>query len=171
MKTYSKSESIDSFLRNCVGKAPGIRYREFLRMTGLSNGVLSYHLAALERDKLIRIERHGRITRYYPADIPEKESKVLGYMRHGSVRKAMVFLLENEYCTFKEIVEIMGKAPSTVSAHLKRLKDAGIVSVRYGETNLYRLVDATLVSEILSKYKESFTDKVVDNYIGMVDEF
>jgi hypothetical protein len=40
-----------------------------------------------------------------------------------------------------------------------------IISVRYGE---YKL--AELVAEVLSKYKASFVDKVVDNYISMVEE-
>ena len=33
---------------------PGIRYRELLRMTGLSNGVLSYHLRFLDNSGKIQ---------------------------------------------------------------------------------------------------------------------
>jgi DNA-binding transcriptional ArsR family regulator len=72
--------------------------------------------------------------------------------------------------TFNEIVDHTGKAPSTVSSHLKRLKEAGIVSVRYGECHLYRLVERDVVAEVLSKYKASFVDKVVDNYTQMLEE-
>jgi predicted transcriptional regulator len=35
-------------LLNHIEQAPGIRYRELLRLTGFVNGVLTYHLAALE---------------------------------------------------------------------------------------------------------------------------
>jgi DNA-binding transcriptional ArsR family regulator len=72
--------------------------------------------------------------------------------------------------TFNEIVDHTGKAPSTVSSHLKRLKEADIIAVRYGECHLYRLVDRDLVAEVLSKYKASFVDKVVDNYSQMIEE-
>jgi DNA-binding transcriptional ArsR family regulator len=73
-------------------------------------------------------------------------------------------------CTFSEIVEHTGKAPSTVSAHLKRLKEAGIINVRYGEYQLYSLANRDLVAEVLSKYRPALADKVVDNYVEMLDE-
>jgi DNA-binding transcriptional ArsR family regulator len=72
--------------------------------------------------------------------------------------------------TFNEIVDHTGKAPSTVSCHLKRLRKAGIVSVRYGEQQIYRLVEKDFVADVLSKYKSSFVDKAVDNYTEMMDE-
>src|ERR671925_473282 len=40
-----------------IEQNPGIRYRELARLTGLVNGVLSYHLALLQRSNLaLRIE-------------------------------------------------------------------------------------------------------------------
>ena len=39
-ETHSTQDKIVKY----VNEIPGIRYRELLRMTGLSNGVLSYHL-------------------------------------------------------------------------------------------------------------------------------
>ena len=36
-----------------IEENPGIRYRELLRMTGLANGVLTYHLAALEKSGVV----------------------------------------------------------------------------------------------------------------------
>ena len=149
---------------------PGIRYRELLRQTGLVNGVLTYHLAALEKANVIKVDRGLRITRYYPVNISEKESAILKYVRHEPIRQIVLFILEHDMPTFNEIVDHTGKAPSTVSSHLKRLKEAGIVSVRYGECHLYRLVDRDLVAEVLSKYKASFVDKVVDNYSQMIEE-
>jgi predicted transcriptional regulator len=49
-----------------IEQTPGIRYRELLRLTGLVNGVLTYHLAALERANVIKVNRESRMTRYYP---------------------------------------------------------------------------------------------------------
>lgn len=57
-----------------------------------------------------------------------------------------------------------------MSSHLKRLKKAGIVSVRYGEYQLYRLAERDLVADVLSKYRSSLVDRVVDNYAEMVEE-
>ena len=162
---------VKAILLEHIERNPGIRYRELLRLTGLVNGVLTYHVAALEKSGTIRVDRQSRMTRYYTVSVPENESNVLKYIRHEPARQIVLFILDHDLCTFNEIVDHLGKAPSTASSHLKRLKDAGIVSVRYGEHyQLYRLADRELVAEVLSKYKASFVDKVVDNYADMMEE-
>jgi predicted transcriptional regulator len=153
-----------------IEENPGIRYRELLRMTGLVNGVLTYHLAALEKADAVKVGRQSRMTMYYPLSVSDNESAVLKYVRHEPVREIMLFILDHGMCTFNEIVNHTKKAPSTVSSHLKRLKKAGIVSVRYGEYQLYSLADKDLVYEVLSKYQASLADKIVDNYAEMVQE-
>ena len=162
--------SIPDLLLAHVTSEPGIRYRELLRLTNLVNGVLTYHLSALEKSGVIRVDRQIGATRYYPLNIPESESYILGFVRQGPVREIISFILANDSCTFVELVDHTGKAPSTVSAHLKRLKEAGIVRVRYGEYHLYSLANRDLVADVLSKYRASYSDKVVDNYVEMIDE-
>jgi predicted transcriptional regulator len=154
-----------------IEQTPGIRYRELLRLTGLVNGVLTYHLAALEKANVIKVDRESRITRYYPVGVSDKESAILKFVRHEPTREILLFILEHDMCTFNEIADHMGKAPSTVSSHLKRLKEARIISVRHGEYHqLYCIVEKDLLAEVLSKYTASFVDKVVDNYTEMLEE-
>jgi DNA-binding transcriptional ArsR family regulator len=154
-----------------IEETPGIRYRELLRLTGLVNGVLSYHLSALERTNVIKVNRESRVTRYYPLNVSDKESSILKFVRHEPIKQILLFILEHDMCTFNEIVDHTGKAPSTVSSHLKRLRGAEIVLVRHGEYHqLYRVAEGDLVVEVLSKYIASFTDKVVDNYTEMLEE-
>ena len=52
-ETHSTQDKIIKY----VNEIPGIRYRELLRMTGLSNGVLSYHLRSLDNSRKIRVNR------------------------------------------------------------------------------------------------------------------
>ena len=155
-----------------IYKTPGIRYKELLRLTRLKNGVLSYHLTILERLNKIRIDRHNnRVTRYYVVNISKQESDIIGCLRNKVTRKIAIFILQHDSCIFNEIVDYTNKAPSTVSWHLKRLKDAGIISIISGEKHqLYRVVDGEGVANILYKYKESFVDKVVNNYTEMMEE-
>jgi DNA-binding transcriptional ArsR family regulator len=110
------------------------------------------------------------MTRYYPLSVSDGESAILKYVRHEPVREIMLFILDHSMCTFGEIVDHVNKAPSTVSSHLKRLKEAGIVSVRYGEYQLYSLANKDLVYDVLSKYQASLADRIVDNYAEMVQE-
>lgn len=170
MEQVSETNDTKSLLLRIVDQNPGIRYRELLRMTGFVNGVLTYHLAALEKSDRIRAHRESRVTRYYPPQVSEKESSVLKYVRHGPIKDMLMFIFENEHCTFSEIVEHSQKAPSTVSSHLKRLRDDGIIAVRYGEYHLYRIADRELFSDVLWKFRPTYVDKVVDNFAGAVEE-
>ena len=47
----------DKLLRYINGN-PGIRYRELLRLSNLTNGVLAYHLALLEKSERIQVDRN-----------------------------------------------------------------------------------------------------------------
>jgi DNA-binding transcriptional ArsR family regulator len=168
--TESAADTRVLLMKN-IEQTPGIRYRELLRLTGLVNGVLSYHLSALERTNLIKVNRESRITRYYPVNVSDKESAILKFVRREPIRQILLFILEHDMCTFNEIVDHTGKAPSTVSSHLKRLRGAGIILIRHGEYHqLYRVAEGDLIAEVLSKYTASFIDKVVDNYTEMLEE-
>lgn len=154
-----------------IEQTPGIRYRELLRLTGLVNGVLTYHLAALERANVIKVIRESRMTRYYPVSVSDQESAILKFIRREPIRQILLFVLEHDMCTFNEIVVHTQKAPSTVSSHLMRLREAGVILIRHGEYHqLYRVAESELVAEVLSKYTTSFVDKVVDNYTEMLEE-
>jgi predicted transcriptional regulator len=170
-KNIDKDDTKEVILEN-IYNTPGIRYKELLRLTRLKNGVLSYHLTILERLNKIRIDRYNnRVTRYYIINIPKEESDIIGCFRNKVTRKMAIFILQHDSCIFNEIVDHMNKAPSTVSWHLKRLRDAGIISIISGEKHqLYRVVDREIIANILYKYKESFVDKVVNNYTEMMEE-
>jgi DNA-binding transcriptional ArsR family regulator len=165
-----QAKSTPDLLLAQIAREPGIRYRELLRLTGLVNGVLTYHLSSLEKTGAIRVERQSGATRYYHVGVPESESQVLRFVRNEPVREIISFMIEKDSCTFAEIVDHTGKAPSTVSSHLKRLKEAGLVHVRYGEYQLYSLASRDLISDVMSRYRPTLADKIVDNYVEMLDE-
>lgn len=148
-------------LQDHISYVPGIRYRELSMLSGFSNGVLSYHLTGLEEMGLIRVQRKNRKnTRYYPKDIPEMESAVLPHLRHEPLREIILFILENRHCKFSDIVNYTGKAMSTVSLHLSKLKQEDIVSVRrIGNNFLYSLANPELIENVTSKYNIRLIDK------------
>ena len=157
-----------------VNEIPGIRYRELLRMTGVSNGVLSYHLRLLDNSGRIRINRvNNRVTRYFSYDVSTHESYVIGLLRQETTRKIILYILEKGECGFHDIMIHTKKVPSTISWHLTRLKAANIVKVRkQNEFNYYEIgMDRLILQDLLSKYTISFTEKIVDNYVDMINEF
>lgn len=140
-----------------IGREPGVRYRELLRLAGLTNGTLEYHLRMLEAGNKIKVAReNGRRARYYPSDILEDESRILGYLRNKASREIILFILENDLCTFQEILKHIDKSKSTLSWHLKRLSEDEIISIvnRLGR-QLYRIANEEIVSDILYRYRES----------------
>lgn len=166
---YQLSDSQSNILKIIIHN-PGIRYKELTRKTGFVNGVLTYHLKILEQIGCINKFNHSNITRYYSINIPSQDLKVLSHLRVPSEKDIILFILDHDFCTFNEIVEYSRKAPSTISWHLKRLCQDGIVAVHSGEYNLYRITDKRLISLTLDKYKESFADKVVNNLLYIADE-
>lgn len=165
-----KLNDSQSNILKAISKYPGVRYKELARNTGLANGVLTYHLNILEQFGYLNKFRHNNVTRYYPLNIPNRDLKIISHLRVYSEKNIILFLLGHDFCTFNEIVEYSRKAPSTVSWHLKRLCEGGILVVHHGEYNLYRINDKKLVNQMLHKYKESFTDKVVNNFVDIASE-
>lgn len=161
----------DSLL-NYISINPGIRYRELLRVSGSGNGVLTYHLFMLERMGKIRVHRiRNKITRYYLSQIPDKDTKMLSSLKNKVARQLVMYILTHDMCSFSSIVECGGKSPSTISWHLNRLRETGIISVETSErSQLYTLTNSREVKKILRCYKRAFMDKSVDNYVEMMNQ-
>jgi predicted transcriptional regulator len=140
-----------------INECPGIRYRELLRSTGLSNGVLSFHLKKLQKSKLLRAKRIGyKVKRYYPIAVKANESDILDHIMHPTRRKIIFFLLTNSKCKLKEIAYCIDRAKSTTSFQLKSLKHAGIISVLgegYKNKQFYRLKNKSRIIRTVKKYK------------------
>jgi predicted transcriptional regulator len=169
-----KTNSIQDKIVKCVNEIPGIRYRELLRITGISDGVLSYHLNLLDNSGKIRVNRvNNRVTRYFSYDVSLHETYVIGLLRQETSRKIIMYILEKGTCGFNDIIIHTRKVPSTISWHMARLKAANIVKVRKQyEFNYYEIgMDRLILQDLLSKYKSNFTEKIVDDYIDMINEF
>ena len=114
----------------------------------------------------------GGWPRDFPLDMEAEEARIMGHIRNISSRQIVLFILEHDLCTFGEILEHMKKAPSTISWHLKRLVETEVISIIHGqELQLYKISNIRLVSNVLSKYKDSVSDKVADEYYEMFGEF
>lgn len=169
----ASSTDVRDEIYNFINKNPGIRYRELLRLVRISNGVLTYHLGMLEKFGQIKVQRQSnkKVTRYFVANISKQDSHIIGCFRSRITRSIIIFILKNDYCTFNEIVEYVERAPSTISWHIKRLRDIGILRVIYGNNRLlYSITDKVKVDNVLLHYKETFTDRVIDDYAEMVDK-
>ena len=153
-RTIKINENKSKILKHIV-KNPGVRYRELLRLTGLANGVLSYHLKILEESRRIKVNRdENRVTRYYPKAIKTKEFHVIASIRNNTTRQIIELLLKQDRSTFKDIVKHTNKVPSTVSWHLKRLANVKIISISHNNLHVYKLRNKEKVCKIVAKYRK-----------------
>jgi predicted transcriptional regulator len=127
-----------------------------LRATGLANGTLEHQLALLERLGLLRAHRSGVFTRYYNSDVSKADAELLYYLKQRTYREIIRLLLLNNTSggsfTFQKIVQMIGKAPSTVSPQLGKLIDHKVV--RFDKKRAYYIVNNKhAIKRLLSKYK------------------
>ncbi|MFN4336821.1 MAG: winged helix-turn-helix transcriptional regulator [Candidatus Nitrosocaldus sp.] len=162
------SNNIRNTILECIKRNPGIRYRELLRLLGLTNGVLSYHLYRLESEQMIRIDRDKGMTRYYVSDVEYNEAKILGMLRIPTTRRIVSYMLENDgSSTLDELAFMLGKAPSTIFWHMKRLVEKGLVD-KYDYK--YVLRNKHLIAGIFARYREQLIEKVADNYTDIMED-
>lgn len=151
-RTISPRDWKKRMLLKYINNSPGIRYRELLRATGFPNGVMAYHLKILEKSKQMKVSRQYRkITRYYPLKTTAKESRIIEFMKRPTDRRIILFILQHDRCQFNDIELYIKRASSTVSWHLSRLREAGIISMR---RQTYRLNNRTLVISLTNKIKQ-----------------
>ena len=155
-----RNEQRNSQLASIISKNPGIKFREIMRVTGMKNGVLSHHLAKLEKSGTVQVHRSTRQTRFYPLHITENESKVISALRRETPRNIISSLILDDNLEFNEIVKKVNKAPSTVSLYLSQLVEDGIVSVHFLERKkTYKIQDKTLVDNLIEDYRPSMLEK------------
>ena len=157
-----------------INRFPGVRYRELMRLTGFSNGVLSFHLNLLDHSGKVKIDRiNNRVTRYYSREISVEESRILAILRQKSTRNVLLYISDHNWCTFNEIVRYTNKVPSTISWHLTRLKESNFIRVRrQKDYNIYGLaIDKTVLLNTLQKYNNCLKYDLVEEYVEMMEEF
>ena len=137
-------------------KSPGIRYRQLLRSTGLSNGTLSHILKALEISKYIVVSKveNKKVVSYFPKETRTRESRVMANLTNETDMKIVMNLLAQGESSFTDITKHINKSPSTVSWHISRLRNANIVTSMHYNNRLstYKLKDKKFMSELVHKY-------------------
>ena len=152
-----------------VRKNAGGHMREIQRVSGMSYGVVSYHLSYLSKHNLIKEERDGSYVRYYPVTIDFRDEKLLALLRQRSVRTILLFVVTHEGCSHQEISAGVSLSPSTTTWHLKKLIDNRIiVSDKKIKGKAYSLdVPKEHIMNLLITYQESFLDSLVDGLLEL----
>ncbi len=155
-----------------VVQNPGVHLREIERLTNLPLGVVRYHLERLQREELIFAEEDRYFKRFFPKGrIPNVPTQYFTVLRQESLRRIVLFLLNNPGSSHAAIMSSMGIPASTLSTYISYLLSRGVLRrEKSGKENLYFVQDEESVVKVLMVYRPNFLDKLVDNAITLYME-
>ncbi|MBW3582279.1 MAG: helix-turn-helix domain-containing protein [Euryarchaeota archaeon] len=156
-----------------VERYPGLHLAEVARGTGLGTNHAKYHLGYLERHGLVTGRTEEGYRRFWPKEaselgpvdrIPSGDKKVLALLRRPVPLRIVLSLLERDEASQVSLLADVDVAQSTLSYHLKRLVEAGVLEVdKRGRERVFRLVEHDRLLALLVRYRPP--DALVKGYL------
>jgi predicted transcriptional regulator len=145
---------------------PGVHFNELVRGLDLAPGQVQYHLGRLE---WVVAELYGK-THYYPPSYDAWDRRALALLRRETSADVVSVLSEGPLAA-TEVAKRVGIARSTLSWHLDRLTEAGLVA----ETRDVRgrvvlsLAAPERTARLLDRADPSMPERLVDRFTRLVD--
>jgi predicted transcriptional regulator len=156
-----------------VRRYPGIHLREIERQSGVSAPLAQYHLRKLVDEGFVEMHEQGGYARHFPtakgkaARVTPEDVPLVGVLREEVPLHIVLLLLDRGPLTHTALVAELGIAKSTVSYHLAKLAEAGVVARAPGEHAL-RLADRERMYRLLLAYRP--TPSLLDAFAGLWDD-
>lgn len=158
---------------DAVRRYPGIHLREIERQTGVSAPLAQYHLRKLVDEAYVEVHEQGGYARHYPtqkgksARVMPEDVPLLGVLREEVPLHIVLLLLDRGTLTHAELVGELGIAKSTVSYHLAKLAELGVIGRAAGKASLH-LVDRERIYRLLLAYRP--TPGLLDTFAGLWED-
>jgi predicted transcriptional regulator len=112
---------------------PGVHYRSLLRDLAMANGTLAHHLRALERERLIRLERRGLKLRFYPAGLPPAEAAPDPEAEPLLPKQAALleFVRANPGTSQARVATALGVSRQALHYHVHGLAERGLLAIEH----------------------------------------
>jgi predicted transcriptional regulator len=150
-----------------IEASPGIHLRELQRILNMPLATLEYHLSYMSRKKIVFGETDGHYRRYYVKPLEPEDKKILAALRQKKMREIVLVILANKKANYQFLADYFKLPHSTLSFYLKSLVDHNIlVRNKIGYENYYTAQDEDRVAKILTVYKSSFLDTLVDKALS-----
>ncbi|WP_435317106.1 winged helix-turn-helix transcriptional regulator [Haloarchaeobius sp. TZWSO28] len=125
-------------IHQVVTDAPGVYLSALSEASGVPLSTVRHHVRVLEEEDLVTSVKIEGKRRYFPADTGDVELHAA--LSNPSRAAILERLAETEGTRVGELAEALDRDPSTLSHHLGRLEDAGLVErEREGRSVLNRL--------------------------------
>jgi len=141
---------------------PGSHLREIKRELDMAMGTVQYHLNLLGKHGKVISERQNFRKFYFPIGLfGENQRNILKIIKQDTAREILLFIIEKNNPTQKEIVNKILISPASVTWHLDRLKKINIISeLRDGKYKRYYLkIKPTEIVQLIKNYHPTIWDK------------
>jgi DNA-binding MarR family transcriptional regulator len=151
---------------------PGVHLRGICRGLGLAMGDVQYHIRRLERDGRIASTRRGLYKFFYRSNLfGERQRDVLSVLSLDKPRELLLNIIEHPGSTQEELASATNVSRPTVSWHLKRLVNLGVLaSRRDGRTVTYSVVSGSEIATFVKTYHpyvwERWSSRLADIFIA-----
>jgi DNA-binding MarR family transcriptional regulator len=155
---------------------PGVHLREICRALGLAMGDVQYHVARLERDHRITSARRGLYRFFYPANLfGERQRAVLSILSMDTPRELLLLIIEHPGSSQVSLAAATELSQPTVSWHLKRLVELGIVGRQQeGRVVKYNVEGGEEIAAFIRTYHptvwERWSSRLADIFIAYSGE-
>ena len=153
-----------------ISIVPGLHLRAVQRLLGLSFSSTRYHVDALQKSgEIVRLQQGG-YSRLYPSGVSESDKILFSTINNEADRRILNFMVKNPRTSCREMSEQTGYAKSTISEHVSRLVEIGVVAqeVTDSHTN-YSLTDPDRIRTIISIQNPTALKRATDRFIDLWD--
>jgi predicted transcriptional regulator len=163
------TESLVAVIMKYITAHPGIHFNELHRVLNLAPGTLQYHLNRLEHNGKIIVLRMEYKTMYFPPGVSNPlDQKIMVLLRQELPRKLILHLLEKKERSGKELLELLKVTKSTLSYYTKRLEKLEVLKITIsGREKRYSVTRPERIAQLITDYKKSFGDKMVDRFVEL----
>ena len=180
--SHPDSESLESLdptqrrILEFIASHPGVHLREICRALTLAMGDVQYHIRRLERDGRIHSTRRGLYKFFYPANLfGERQRDVLSVLSLDRPRELLLNIIEHPESTQEVLAGATHVSQPTVSWHLKRLVELGIVGRRQeGRVVTYSIARGGEIAAFIKTYHptvwERWSSRLADIFIAYSSE-
>lgn len=112
---------------DAIAAEPGIHFSELLRRTGVGNGSLHHHLKVLRDAGRVEARAAQGYTCYFPAGAPQAVVLGAAAAKADGAQRILGHVRAHPGRSVKEVAMECGLHPSTVTYHVQRLCEAGLV--------------------------------------------
>lgn len=172
MKPPKEKPEVRQRVYDAIARYPGLHLRGLERQVGVSAPLVQYHVRRLEEAGFVESREQGGYVRFYPTPkarsgrLSLADQALVGLLREQVPLHIVLLLLDEGPLTHGELVERVGVAKSTLSYHLAKLAEAGIVE--RGEGPAVRLCDRDRVYRLLLAHAP--TPDLLDAFAKLWDD-